>query len=225
MLDRLDKADARGVRRARVRAGGAAPRPDRLGAQGDRAPADGGAQGRGLRRHRARRGPSSRRRCRCSSCGAAGWSAGKGSSSTRSRTSTRPGARRQLLEQLYADAPRRGRAARGARPGAARRPGALRGVPHRGRGSADRSRRHRRAGSTSACRSGAPSASCSQTVTRNANEAFAQHKLRRASDHNARARALHGAPGGARRCPRRRCASSASTSRTCRAPRSSARWS
>ena len=36
----------------------------------------------------------------------------------------------------------------------------------------------------------ARSASCSATVTANAQEAFARHKLRRASDHNARARAL-----------------------------------
>ena len=45
-------------------------------------------------------------------------------------------------------------------------------------------------GRASACPSGAPSASCSQTVTHNADEAFHRHKLRRASDHNARARTL-----------------------------------
>ena len=49
------QADARGERRARVRARGAAARPDRVGAQGDRAPADGRREGRGLRRHRHRR--------------------------------------------------------------------------------------------------------------------------------------------------------------------------
>ena len=61
-----------------------------------------------------------------------------------------------------------------------------------------------------------------ETVTRNAEEAFAQHKL------SARPTTTR-APGRSWRCrrrstsPRRRCASSASTSRTCRAPRSSRR--
>ena len=46
---------ARRGRRARVRAGGPAPRPARLGPQGHRAPADGGEADRGARRHRDRR--------------------------------------------------------------------------------------------------------------------------------------------------------------------------
>ena len=44
------------------------------------------------------------------------------------------------------------------------------------------------------CRSGCPSAAtsgrCSETVTRNAQEEFTRHRLRRASDHNTRSRAL-----------------------------------
>ena len=61
-----------------------------------------------------------------------------------------------------------------------------------------------------------------ETVTLNAQEAFARHKLKR------RRTTTH-APGRCSRCrrrsicPKRRCASSASTSRTCRAPRSSRR--
>ena len=72
-------------------------------------------------------------------------------------------------------------------------------------------------------RNAAASASCSKR-RRSTRESFQRHKMRRVSDHNALARA----PGPRRKrhsvCPRRRCASSASTSRTSRAPRSSRRW-
>ncbi len=62
------------------------------------------------------------------------------------------------------------------------------------------------------------------TAAVNAKEAFNRHKLRRASDHNARARALL-ALQDALDLPEAPLRSSASTSPTCRAPRSSARWS
>ena len=128
------QADARGERRARVRARGAAARPDRLGAQGDRAPADG-------RRRRKRTSTSSgspttrsRRRCRCSSCARAASSAARAWSSTRSRTSTRRELVGRLLEQLYGGARPRRHPARGARARRARRRRALRGVPRTARG-------------------------------------------------------------------------------------------
>jgi len=63
------------------------------------------------------------------------------------------------------------------------------------------------------------------TVTQNAHEAMARPKLKRASDHNARARALVALQRTRSVCPKRRCASSATTSRTSRAPRSWRPWS
>ena len=64
-----------------------------------------------------------------------------------------------------------------------------------------------------------------ETVTRNAQEEFTRHRLRRASDHNTRSRALTELQELPRTCPRRRCASSATTWPTSRAPTTSARWS
>ena len=46
-------------------------------------------------------------------------------------------------------------------------------------------------GRRSGCRSGATSATLHETVTRNAKEEFTRHRLRRATDHNSRARALN----------------------------------
>ena len=63
------------------------------------------------------------------------------------------------------------------------------------------------------------------TVTTNAQEAMLRHKLRRASDHNAPGPGAHRRSRRHSTSRRRRCGSSASTSRTCRAPRSSGRWS
>ncbi len=85
------QADARVVGRARVRAGGPAARPDRLRAQGHRAPADGGAQGGGLRRHRARRRSDRGRGAGVPRTARTGGRPARASSSTRSRTSTGPG--------------------------------------------------------------------------------------------------------------------------------------
>ena len=72
------QADARGERRARVRTRGTPARPDRVGAQGDRASADGRRQGRGLRRSSASPTTRSKRRCRCSSCARAASSGARG---------------------------------------------------------------------------------------------------------------------------------------------------
>ena len=92
---------------------------------------------------------------------------------------------------------------------------ALPGVPRRSSGGA-------RSGPGAPAR--ARSASCMETVTQNAQEAFARHKLQ-ARVRPQRARSGAGrAPGRAAASPRRRCASSATTSPTCRAPRSSRRW-
>ena len=63
-----------------------------------------------------------------------------------------------------------------------------------------------------------------ETVTRNAKEEFTRHRLRRAG------RPQHAGPGRSTSCrtpsvcPRRRCASSATTWPTSRAPTTSARW-
>ena len=100
---------------------------------------------------------------------------------------------------------RRGAAARraeaGAGAGRARRPRPLRGV-------ADASCAAR------ACTMRVPQRgdkrALHETVTRNAKEEFTRHRLRRASDHNSRARALNELQDPSA-CPRRRCASSATT--------------
>ena len=63
-----------------------------------------------------------------------------------------------------------------------------------------------------------------EVVTRNAAEAFHRHKLRRASDFGARSRALSRARRAARSASRRRCGSSATTSRTWGRPTRWARW-
>ena len=62
-----------------------------------------------------------------------------------------------------------------------------------------------------------------ETVRRNAAQSLNQHKLKRASDLTARSRAL-GELQEQLACRPRRCASSASTSATCRAPTSSRPW-
>ena len=209
------QADARGERRARVRARGAPPRPDRLGHARRSSASRWSTPRRRTTTPSASSTTSSRRRCRCSSCARAASSAARRWWSTRSRTSTTPELVGRLLEQLYGGADRRRHPARGARPRAARRRPALRGVPHRG-APARRSRvrvpqrgakrelladRHaeRRRGVRSATSCGAP-----PTTTPG-----------RARSSRCRRRSA---------CPRRRCASSASTSRTSRAPRSSRRW-
>ena len=63
-----------------------------------------------------------------------------------------------------------------------------------------------------------------ETVTRNAAEALAQHRLKRASDLTARSAALAELADDPRAWTPRRCGSSASTSRTCRAPTWWPRW-
>ena len=182
------QADARGRRRARVRAGGPAARPAALGAQGHRAPAD----GRGRRKRTSTSSALAEDPLEASvqvfSCGGAGSSAARGSSSTRWRTSTR---RSSSAGCSSSSTPTTGR----------RRPREVL-VPVEPEDVElyeeflTMIRGARRCGS--GCRSAAPSASCSRRCTRNAQEAFTQHKLKRASDHNARARTLARAPGGAR---------------------------
>ena len=63
-----------------------------------------------------------------------------------------------------------------------------------------------------------------ETVARNAGQALVLHKTKRASDLTTRNRALEEIQAGARARRGRRCASSATTSPTCRAPRWSPRW-
>ena len=88
-----------------------------------------GDEGGGLRRHRPRRGRRSRRRCRSSTSAGAAWSAARGSSSTRSRTSTPPALVGPHPRAALRRRAGRGRAQGGARPGRARGRRALRGVP------------------------------------------------------------------------------------------------
>ena len=167
---------------AGVRAGGTAARPDRLGAQGDRAPADGRRQGGGLRPHRDRRGPAR----------------GVGAGLLRAQ-----GPRRRPQGS-------RRRQGRGRRPPGARRSpprAALRRrstgddipreilVPDRARGSASSTRSSSRLQRGSKVRVRVPAAgrearSCWRPSRRTRTRRSARHKLKRASDHNARARAL-----------------------------------
>ena len=154
------QADARGERRARVRARGAPPRPDRVGAQGDRAPADGRRQGGGLRRHRDRRRPARGVGAGVPRAQGPGRRPQGPRSSTRSRTSTDAELVGRLLEQLYGGARRRRHPARGPRAGR---------CPRTSSSTRSSSRPQRGAqGAASACRSAAPSASCCRRSTQNA---------------------------------------------------------
>ena len=138
-------------------------------------------QGGGLRRHRPRGGPDrgvgagvlrAARPCR---------RAAGASSSTRWRTSTRPSSSASSLEQLYGDAAPDDVPREVLVPVATRGRRALRGVP-RSRCAASKVRvRVPQRGNKRELLA---------TVTHNAQEAFTQHKLSGASDHNARARAL-----------------------------------
>ena len=121
--------DAGGGLGAGVRAGGPPAGPAGLGPQGHRTPADGGRQGRGLRRHRPGRGrpggvgPGLQR-----PPGPDGGPQGAGRW-RRSRSSRPPALSARILEMLYGDARRRGRAQGGADPRRAGGARALRGVP------------------------------------------------------------------------------------------------
>ena len=78
VIKRLEQRMADGVRRTRVRARGASPRPARERAQGDRTPADGRvARGR-LRPHRARRGRARSERAGVLRAQGAQWSGARG---------------------------------------------------------------------------------------------------------------------------------------------------
>ena len=122
-----------------------------------------------------------RRRCRCSTCARAGSSGARGSSSTRSRTLTPGGLIDRILENLYGEDPPQG-------------------VPKQVLVPVDARRRRRptrsgwRCSAARGCRSACPQRgdkrALLETVTRNAQEEFTRHRLRRASDHNTRSRAL-----------------------------------
>ena len=122
----------------------------------------------------------------------------------------------RVVEQLYADAPPDDVPEGDPRPGRARGPRALRGVPRRSTAA-------RRC--ASACRKRGGKRELLETAMLNARESFA------AAQAAARVRSQRARRARCSRCrrrstfPRRRCASSASTSRTSRAPRSSRRWS
>ena len=220
ILERLDKPDARG-------------RPTRSSSSGRRGCAT--SSSRSARRSSASRWwrprkrtstssasprTRSKRRCRSSSCagavssGARGFVVDKvedvdgpglvGRAASSSSTATRApdDVPREVLVPCEPDDAR-----------------ALRGVPHRG---ASRGRGERRCGA-SACRSAARSASCSRPSP------ATRTRRSRSTSCAARPTTTRG-PARSRRCrrrstcPRRRCASSASTSPTCRAPRSWRRW-
>ena len=152
IVGRLETADARGGRRARVRAGRPPARPARRRAQGHRQAADGGGQGRGRRRDRHRR-----RRARGGRAGVlrapgpGGGPQGLRDRQGRGRVARRAGrlgARGPLLRPAAA-----GRAQAGAGAGGVGRPRPVRAV-------ADRAARG--AGHHPGARSGATSGPCSR---------------------------------------------------------------
>ena len=201
-----------------VRAGRPAARRHRGAAAGD-----GEERGRARRRHRRRRDrasprTSSRPPSRSSTSAAAGSAASAAGSSTRSRTSTTGDLVEQLLQQLYGERD-------AATPVPARGPGARRCPSRRraGRRVADRAAAARRVDLRVPQRGDKRALMETVAAQRAAGAGAAQDQARLRPDHPRAARW--------RRCrrpsawTRRRCASSASTSRTCRAPTSSPRWS
>ena len=205
-------------RRARVRAGGPAPRSADRGAQGHREAADGDRAGRGPRLLRPGRGRAGGRRPGLlRPPGPGGRPQG-----VHRRQGRGPRPRRQLVAQRPRAALRRGAAGRPAAGPRARRARGHRDLGSvagrrsgRGETARDATRRSmptssggRRPGATgssaastrppgpgSGSRSGSPSGATSKAllemVTRNAGEEFTRHRLKRAADHNARARALN----------------------------------
>ena len=180
IVRRLEARDAGGGVRARVRAGRPPARPADQRAQGHRAPADGGRPQRGHRRHRHRRGRPR----------------GRGAGVLRPQG---PGRRPQGLRARQGRGPGARRAGRRRARGAVRRPAARRArsrcwcptEPDDPELYADWLSHLR--GSRVAVRVPQRGAKreLQATVTRNATEEFTRHRLRRASDHNARARALN----------------------------------
>ena len=157
------QADARGDRRAGVRARGAPPRPDHLGRA---RPSSASRWSTPRRRTTTPSGwstTSSRRRCRCSSCARAGSSAARALVVDKVEDVDAPELVGRLLEQLYGGADAHRHPARDPRPGATRRRPALRGVPHRARGEQGSRIRVPRRGAKR---------ELLQTVTQNADEAF-----------------------------------------------------
>ncbi len=154
---------------------------------------------------------SSRPRCRSSTSAAAGCAASAAGSSTRSRTSTPPGwSSTFLLAALRRGARLRRCRARCWCPALPEPVEADRRVARRAPGQP---------GSTCGCRSAATSATLMETVERNAEQALALHKTKRASRPHHPQRRAAGDRRRARPGPAPRCGSSATTSRTSRARR------
>ena len=95
----------------------------------------------------------------------------------------------RILESVYGDEPVDGLPETGAGAVRSRRCRHLRGVAERTCASR---------GCRSACRNAATSGPCWRRSTRNAGEQFTRHRMKRASDHNTRSRALDRAAAGAR---------------------------
>ena len=167
---------------------------DRLvrGAQGGRDPADGLGPPRGPRRRSGSPRTSSRRRSRCSTSAGAGWSGASGSVADKVEDLTAAQFVGRVLEELYG-APGAEVPAPGA--GARRCPTTL-DVHHR-----LARRAARRPGRSWPCPQRGDKRALHETVTRNAAEDLTRHRLRRAGDHNARAKALTELASGARRSP------------------------
>ena len=216
VLDRLDKQMHEAADELEFERAARAARPARLGAQGDRAPADGRRQARRTTTSSASPTTSSRRRCRSSSCARAASSGRKGLVVDKVEDVEPPRAGRPAARAALRRRRRRPTCPREILvPDRARRPRALRGVPRRC--SAGRKVRVR-----------VPQRGAKRELLETVD---AERAARRSPATSCSARpTTTRAPGRWSRCrtrsscPRRRCASSASTSPTCRAPRSSRRW-
>ena len=213
VVRRLESRDAIRRRRAGVRAGGPRAGPAGGGAEGHRQAADGGRQQRGPRRHRHRTGrPGSGRPDLLRATGAGRGPEGvhprqgRGARRPRPRRPDPRGAVRRRTPARRAEA--------GAAPVRPRGAGGLRGV----------------AGHPASLPRGHPRA----PTGRQARPAGHGHPQRAGGVHPAPPAPGHGpqqpgpghqrAPGPARRSPKRRCASSATTWPTSRAPITSGRW-
>ena len=145
---------------------------------------------------------TSRRRCRSSTCAGAGWWAATASCSTRPRTSTPGELVDRVLERLYAEEPAHGHPEDGARARASPPSCACTRSGWRSSGAAT---------SRSGCPQRGDKRALLETVEHNAKEEFTRHRLRRAADHNSRAKALNELQDHLGLPESRRCGSSATT--------------
>ena len=179
VLDRLEAEMQDASDAPRVRAGRPPARPHRGGPQGGRVPADGVRAARGLRRDRHRRGPAR----------------GVGADLPRPPG---PGGRPPRLRGREGGGPQRARVhgagagARSTAPSGPRCPAGCWSPSSRPTStcSAAGCAPCARARSTSRSRKRGAKRALQETVTRSAAEDLARHRLRRASDHNARSKAL-----------------------------------